>query len=59
MADEIQNAAPAEGAPAEGERQGRGPRGGRGRGPGGDNRGRGGRDGNRGRREGPRDEAGE
>jgi small subunit ribosomal protein S5 len=50
MADEIQNAAP-EGAPAEAPREGRGPRGGRGRGPGGDNRGRGGRDGNRGRRD--------
>ena len=48
MADEIQNAAP-EGAPV--EQQARGPRGGRGRGPGGDNRGRGGRDGNRGRRD--------
>ncbi|HEX7693143.1 MAG TPA: 30S ribosomal protein S5 [Sphingomonas sp.] len=49
MADETetqQNAAPADGAP-EGERRGRGPRGGRG----GDNRGRGGRDGNRGRRD--------
>jgi small subunit ribosomal protein S5 len=51
MADEteIQAGAPeaAAGAPPEGERQGRGPRGGRGRG-GGDNRGRGGgRDGNR------------
>ncbi|MEH3105921.1 MAG: 30S ribosomal protein S5 [Sphingomonas fennica] len=56
MADEIQNAAPAEGAAPEAapqgrEGQGRGPRGGRGRGPGGDNRGRGGRDGNRGRRD--------
>ena len=54
MADEteIQAAAP-EAAPAEaqGERPARGPRGGRGRGPGGDNRGRGGRDGNRGRRD--------
>ncbi|WP_454886588.1 30S ribosomal protein S5 [Sphingomonas oryzagri] len=51
MADEIQNAAP-EGAPAaDAPREGRGPRGGRGRGPGGDNRGRGGRDGNRGRRD--------
>ncbi|WCT72942.1 30S ribosomal protein S5 [Sphingomonas naphthae] len=62
MADEIQNAAPAEGAPQDGApqgREGRGPRGGRGRGPGGDNRGRGGRDGNRGRRDGPRDEGGE
>ena len=49
MADETetqQNAAPADAAP-EGERRGRGPRGGRG----GDNRGRGGRDGNRGRRD--------
>src|ERR1700761_3863710 len=51
MADEIQNAAPAEGAGTEGApREGRGPRGGRGRGPGGD-RGHGGRDGNRGRRD--------
>ncbi|MFS0737377.1 30S ribosomal protein S5 [Sphingomonas sp. 1P06PA] len=59
MADETENqaGAPAEagaanaGSAPEGERQGRGPRGGRGRGPGGDNRGRGGRDGNRGRRD--------
>ena len=57
MADEIQNA-PDGGAPQEQQAQapggapgGRGPRGGRGRGPGGDNRGRGGRDGNRGRRD--------
>jgi small subunit ribosomal protein S5 len=51
MADEIQNAAPAEGAGTEGApREGRGPRGGRGRGPGGDRGGRG-RDGNRGRRD--------
>ncbi len=54
MADEIQNdAPPVEGAAPDAppQREGRGPRGGRGRGPGGDNRGRGGRDGNRGRRD--------
>jgi small subunit ribosomal protein S5 len=52
MADEIQTDAPVEAAGApDAPREGRGPRGGRGRGPGGDNRGRGGRDGNRGRRD--------
>ena len=65
MVDDVQNQAPGAEQSAVGTdgaaapRDGRGPRGGRGRGPGGDNRGRGGRDGNRGRREGPRDEAGE
>ena len=65
MADEVQNAAPGaeqtaaptEGAPA--PREGRGPRGGRGRGPGGDNRGRGGRDGNRRRDDRNKDDGGE
>ena len=54
MADEIENtgAAAPDAAPTDAPREGRGPRGGRGRGgPGGDNRGRGGRDGNRGRRD--------
>ncbi len=51
MADENNVAvAGAEGA-AQDATQGRGPRGGRGRGPGGGDRGRGGRDGNRGRRD--------
>jgi small subunit ribosomal protein S5 len=64
MADEVQNEAPVE-APAteaaapEAQREGRGPRGGRGRGPGGDNRGRGGRDGNRRRDDRNREEGGE
>ncbi|PTQ08172.1 30S ribosomal protein S5 [Sphingomonas oleivorans] len=47
MADEINQAAAPEGGAPEGERRGRGPRGGRG----GDNRGRGGREGGRGRRD--------
>jgi small subunit ribosomal protein S5 len=46
----VETAGGSGGSAPEGERQARGPRGGRGRGPG-DNRGRGGRDGNRGRRD--------